>query len=123
MDVLQHGHLLDKVGVVLDLEVIFSFWTSVSMLIMNLIYREKSVFEDKNTVVICRCLEVVPVDGIKNCVRPTLPILVEFTHLEGGPSVYEALKIIICDDCALDGKGGFFGCRVGGYWGGAPFSC
>ena len=53
MAVLQHGHLLDTVGVVLDLEVNISFWEPVfSMSIMNLIYREKSVFEALNTVVI-----------------------------------------------------------------------
>ena len=53
MAVLQHGIFLDKVGVVIDLEVIFSFWAPVfAMSIMNLIYCEKSVFEALNTVVI-----------------------------------------------------------------------
>ena len=53
MAVLQYGHLLDTVGVVLDLEVNSSFWAPVfAMSIMNLIYRENSVFEDLNTAVI-----------------------------------------------------------------------
>ena len=52
MAVLQHGHLLETVGVVLDLEVNFSFWVSVfAMLIMNLIYHEKYVFNDLNILV------------------------------------------------------------------------
>ena len=49
MVVLQHGHLLYMVGVLLDLEVHFSFCAPVfSMSILNLIYREKSVFDDLN---------------------------------------------------------------------------
>ena len=53
MDVLQHGHLLETVGVVLDLEVNFSFCAPVfAMSIMNFIYHEKSVFEDLKILVI-----------------------------------------------------------------------
>ena len=53
MAVLQHGHLLETVGVVLDLEVNFYLCAPVfAMSIMNLIYREKSIFEDLNDVVI-----------------------------------------------------------------------
>ena len=53
MAVLQHGHLLDTVGVVLDLVANCPFWAPVSaMSIMNLIYREKSVFKALNNVVI-----------------------------------------------------------------------
>ena len=53
MAVLNHGHLLDTIGVMFDLEVHFSFGAPVfAMLIMNLIYCEKSVFEDLNILVI-----------------------------------------------------------------------
>ena len=66
-------------------------------------------------------LKVVPVDGLKFFVSPAFSILEEFTNLDSGPCVDEALKIIICDDCDLDGEGGFCGCLDGGYWGRGPF--
>ena len=53
MDVLQHGHFLETVGVVLDLEVNFSFCARVfSMSIINFICHEKSVFNDLKILVI-----------------------------------------------------------------------
>ena len=47
------GFFLDMVGVILDLEVHFSFWVPVfAMPIMNLVYWEKSVFKDLKILVI-----------------------------------------------------------------------
>ena len=52
MDVLQHRHLLETVGMVLDLEVNVSFCAPMfTMSITNLIYREKSVWDDLNVLV------------------------------------------------------------------------
>ena len=45
-----------------------------------------------------RCLEIVKVGGVESFVSPSLSVLKEFTHLESGPCVNEALKNIICDD-------------------------
>ena len=53
MAVLHHGYVLETVGMVLDLEDTFSFCAPVfAISIMNLIYREKSVFDDLKILVI-----------------------------------------------------------------------
>ena len=53
MAVLQHGHLFETVGSVLDLDVNVSFYAPVfAMSIINLMSREKSVFDDLKVLVI-----------------------------------------------------------------------
>ena len=53
MAVFQHGHLLETVGVLLDLEVNLYVCAPVfAMSFMNLIYSEESFFDDLNVLVI-----------------------------------------------------------------------